>query len=94
MKDSAKFAWGLVGGMILGAIASSAVSRGKLRPCTTKLMSYGIDLKEKLVESAESLKENIEDMTAEAKEQADQRAAKKQAEDLSKEDITPEVEKK
>ncbi len=90
MKDYSKVAWSIFGGAILGFLASSAISRGKLRPCTTKLMSYGMDWKDKLVESAESLKEDLEDMTAEAKEEAKKRAARKQQEIRAQEEILPE----
>lgn len=89
MSDYSKIAWGVLSGVVLGFAASSAISRGKLRPCTTKMMSYGIDLKDKLVETAENLKEDLEDMTAEAKEEARKRAAKKQQETKAKDEILP-----
>ncbi|GAB1826231.1 MAG: hypothetical protein KH037_11610 [Burkholderiales bacterium] len=91
MKDFTKVAWGVFGGALLGFVASSAISRGKLRPCTTKLMSYGLDWKDKLIEGAETFKEDLEDMTAEAKEEAKKRAARRQqearAQNVSSQDV-------
>lgn len=91
MKDLTKVAWGVLGGALLGFAASSAISRGKLRPCTTKLMSYGLDWKDKLIEGAETFKEDLEDMTAEAKEEAKKRAARRQqearAQNVSSQDV-------
>lgn len=88
MSDTSKVLWSLVGGMVLGAFGASAIGRGKFRPCATKLLSYGYDAKDCIVNQCELLKENIEDMAAEAKEQAEDRKAEKE---VAKETVTEEV---
>lgn len=69
--------WGVVAGTILGAFGASLIQRGSLRPHTTKILSYGYDIKDMLVEKAETLKEDCEDLAAEAKEQYEDRKESK-----------------
>lgn len=78
--DKGKFLWTLLGGIVIGAVGATTIRRGKLKPCMTKLMSYGYDVKDCIVEECENLKENVEDMAAEAKEQAEIRKAQKDSE--------------
>ena len=51
--------WGVVAGTILGAVGASLIQRGSLRPHTTKILSYGYDIKDMLVEKAETLKKIV-----------------------------------
>lgn len=73
MSDSSKVWLGVLGGVLLGAFGSAVVRRGKLGPCTAKVLSYGYDIKDKIVESCEEMKEGYEDIAAEAKEQYEER---------------------
>ena len=75
--------WGVVAGTILGAFGASLIQRGSLRPHTTKFLSYGYDIKDMLVEKAESIKEDCEDLAAEAKEQYEDRKESKNKPDTS-----------
>ena len=75
--------WGVVAGTILGAFGASLIQRGSLRPHTTKILSYGYDIKDLLVEKAESIKEDCEDLAAEAKEQYEDRKESKNKPDIS-----------
>ncbi len=75
--------WGVVAGTILGAFGASLIQRGSLRPHTTKILSYGYDIKDMLVEKAESIKEDCEDLAAEAKEQYEDRKESKNKPDTS-----------
>ncbi len=84
---NSKLIWALLGGVVIGAVGATTLKRGKLKPGMTRLMSYGYDLKDCLVEECETLKENVEDMAAEAKEQAELRKARKNSE----QGLTPEV---
>ena len=62
----------------IGAVGAVAVSRGKLdlRPFATELMSRGLDAKDALLAKAETVRENMEDMVAEAHAVSEQRKAK------------------
>nr|WP_304626866.1 hypothetical protein [uncultured Parasutterella sp.] len=68
---------------MLGAFGASLIQRGSLRPHTTKILSYGYDIKDMLVEKAESIKEDCEDLAAEAKEQYEDRKESKNKPDTS-----------
>ncbi len=81
-----------LGGVALGAATASVVSRGKLRPCAAKGLSFTYDLKDKIVAGIETIKEDCDDLVAEAKEQAELRKVqRKAAAKVAEEDI---VEKK
>ncbi|MCD8339918.1 MAG: hypothetical protein LUC43_06960 [Burkholderiales bacterium] len=91
MKYGYKLAWTFFGGMIAGAATASMVGRGKLRPCAAKGLSYIYDWKDKTVAACESMKEDCEDLAAEAKEAQELRKAKKQAEAAAIEEDVVEV---
>lgn len=75
MEGSKKVLLGVLGGVLLGAFGASVVKRGNLRPHAAKVLSYGYDIKDAIVEQAETLKENCEDLAAEAKEKYEDRKA-------------------
>ncbi|MBQ7606628.1 MAG: hypothetical protein IJU76_01405 [Desulfovibrionaceae bacterium] len=77
MSDFLKYGLFLIGGIALGALGAAAVSRGKLdlRPAASDLISRGIDIKDAIVGKVETLKEDAEDMLAQARQKADQRKA-------------------
>lgn len=78
MNEYLKYGLFFLGGAALGAIGAVAVSRGKLdiKPFATDLMSRGLDAKDALLTKAEAMRENIEDMVAEAHAMSEERKAK------------------
>ena len=72
-----KYGLFFLGGVALGAIGAVAVSRGKLdvRPFATSLLSRGMDVRDALAAKAEALREDVEDMAAEARAQQEERKA-------------------
>lgn len=68
MNNGWKYALWFVGGVVVGAVGAVAVSRGKVnfKPLATDLLSRGIDVKDALMSKVEALKEDVEDLTAEA----------------------------
>lgn len=77
MNDNMKYGLFFLGGVALGAIGAVAVSRGKLdlKPFATELMSRGLDARDALLARAETVRENVEDMVAEAQAVSEQRKA-------------------
>ena len=75
MNSYVKYGLFFLGGVALGAIGAVAVSRGKLdvKPFATNLLSRGMDVKDALVAKAEALREDMEDMAAEARVQQEER---------------------
>ena len=71
----------LLAGMTLGALGAVAVSKGKLnlKPFATDLISRGIDVKDAVMSKVESLKEDFEDMSVEARQKAEKRKTAKAA---------------
>ena len=70
MNNGWKYALWFVGGVVVGAVGAVAVSRGKVnfKPLATDLLSRGIDVKDALMSKVEALKEDVEDLTAEARQ--------------------------
>ncbi len=79
MNSNVKYALFFLGGVVVGAIGASAVSRGKLdlKSMTTGLISRGLDVKDAVVAKVETVKENVDDLVAEARYEAEQRREKK-----------------
>lgn len=73
MTESNKVWLGVLGGVLLGAFGAAVIKRGNLRGGATKALSYGYDLKDRIVEQCETFKEDCEDLAAEAKEQYEDR---------------------
>ena len=78
MNENLKYGLFFLGGVALGAVGAVAVSRGKLdiKPFATELMSRGLDVKYALLARAEAVREDMEDMVAEAHAVSEQRRAK------------------
>lgn len=78
MNENLKYGLFFLGGVALGAVGAVAVSRGKLdiKPFATELMSRGLDVKDALLAKAEAVREDMEDMVAEAHAVSEQRRAK------------------
>ena len=77
MNENLKYGMFFLGGIALGAIGAVAVSRGKLdlKPFATELVSRGLDARDALLAKAETVRENMEDLVAEAQAASEQRRA-------------------
>ena len=62
-----------LGGIVLGSNAAGMISRGQLRSLTTGLISRGIDAKDAVLAKMETVKENMEDLVAEAQHVSQER---------------------
>lgn len=82
MNETLKYGLFFLGGVALGALGTVAVSRGKLdvKPLAADLLSRGMDVKETLMAKADAVRENMEDMLAEARAVSEQRKAAQQEE--------------
>lgn len=80
MNENMKYGLFFLGGLALGALGTVAVSKGKLdvKPLATDLLSRGMDIKEAVLAKVETVKENVDDMVAEAKQVAEQRREAKE----------------
>lgn len=71
------FKYGLVflGGLVVGALGAAAVKRGSLdlKPLATDLISRGMDVKDALLSKVEAVKEDMQDLAAEARAKAEER---------------------
>ena len=75
MNETFKYALFFLGGVAVGAIGTVAVSRGKLdvKPLAADLLSRGMDVKEALARKVAAVKEDMEDLAAEARAAQEQR---------------------
>ena len=75
MNETFKYALFFLGGVAVGAIGAVAVSRGKLdvKPLAADLLSRGMDVKEALARKVAAVKEEMEDLAAEARAAQEQR---------------------
>ncbi len=79
--EAMKYGLIFLGGLVLGAIGATAVSRGKvdLKPLATDLISRGMDVKDALLQKVETVREDVQDLAAEARARSDERKASQQA---------------
>ncbi|MDO5484665.1 MAG: DUF6110 family protein [Desulfovibrionaceae bacterium] len=79
MNSFLKFSLTFLGGVALGAIGAAAVSQGKLnlKPVAADLISRGMDMKDALMSKVEAVKEDMEDLAAEARHASEKRKAAK-----------------
>ena len=77
MNENMKYGLFFLGGLALGAIGAVAVSKGKLdlKPMAADLLSRGMDA---VLAKVETVKENMDDMVAEARHAAEQRREAKE----------------
>lgn len=75
MNETFKYGLFFLGGVALGAIGAVAVSRGKLdvKPLAADLLSRGMDVKDALARKVAAVKEDMEDLAAEARAAQEQR---------------------
>lgn len=68
MNENYKYGLYFVGGVALGALGAVMLGRGKfdIRPAMADLLSHGFDLKDKASAYAETVREHVEDIVAEA----------------------------
>lgn len=86
MGDAGKLALAFLGGAAAGAAALVLLNRGKLdfdylKPLAGELLNRGMDIRDSLVEKMDALKEDLEELAAEAARRAD--AAKKKSETVA-----------
>ncbi len=71
------FKYGLVflGGLVVGALGTAAAKRGSLnlKPLATDIISRGMDVKDALLSKMEAVKEDMQDLAAEARAKAEDR---------------------
>lgn len=81
MNETTKYGLFFVGGVLVGALGAVALTRGKLdvKPLATDLLSSGIDLKDKLMAGVDGVREDLDDVMAEAEVKAQERRAAKEA---------------
>ena len=75
MNQGWKYALLFLGGATVGVLGTTAVMKNKdtLKPLATNLLSHGLDAKDAVARKIETIKENTEDLLAEARHEADQR---------------------
>lgn len=78
MNQGLKYGLFVLGGVALGALGATVVSRGKFefKPLAADLISRGMDVKDAVLAKVETARENVEDLLAEAHHASEQRKAK------------------
>lgn len=81
MDNTTKYGLFFLGGLAVGALGAMAVTRGKLeiKPLAADLISGGMELRDKVMAGVESVKEDIEDVVAEAQVKAEERRQSQEA---------------
>lgn len=80
MDSALKYGLFFLGGLVLGAIGATAASKGSLniKPVAADLISRGMEVKDALMSKVEAVKEDMEDLAAEARHAAEKRKAAKE----------------
>ena len=75
MNDGLKFGLWFLGGVAVGALGAVALGKGKLdfKPVAADLLSRGMDVKDALMGKVEAVKEDMEDLAAQARQASDKR---------------------
>ena len=83
MNIGIKFGLFFLGGIALGALGAVALSKGKLnlKPVAADLISRGMDVKDALMSKVEAVKEDMEDLAAEARQASEKRKAAKESQE-------------
>ena len=83
MNSGIKFGLFFLGGIALGALGAVALSKGKLNltPVAADLISRGMDVKDALMSKVEAVKEDMEDLAAEARQASEKRKAAKESQE-------------
>ena len=86
MNNYTKYGLIFLGGVALGALGAMAISRGRVqgvKPLATDLVAGGIALRDKLMSVAEGVKEDIEDVVAEAQLKNQEKKAAQEAQETA-----------
>lgn len=77
MNSVLKYGLVFLGGLVVGALGASAARRGSLniKPLATDLISRGLDVKDALLSRMEAVREDMQDLAAEARAKAEERKA-------------------
>ena len=83
MNSGIKFGLFFLGGIALGALGAVALSKGKLnlKPVAADLISRGMDVKDALMSKVEAVKEDMEDLAAEARQASEKRKAAQESQE-------------
>lgn len=83
MNSGIKFGLFFLGGIALGALGAVALNKGKLnlKPVAADLISRGMDVKDALMSKVEAVKEDMEDLAAEARQASEKRKAAKESQE-------------
>lgn len=75
MNSFIKYGLVFLGGIVAGALGAAAVNRGtlNLKPLATDLISRGMDVKDALLSKVEAVREDMQDLAAEARAKAEER---------------------
>ena len=81
MNNGLKYALIFLGGALFGGLAQAALRRSNiiLKPMAADLLSRGMDVKDAVKSKVEAVKEDFEDLAAEARQASDQRKEAKKA---------------
>ncbi len=96
MNNYTKYGLIFLGGVALGALGAMAVSRGRVqgvKPLATDLVAGGIALRDKVMAVAEGVKEDLEDVVAEAQLKNQKKKAAQEAQEAAQAVAEPAVEK-
>ena len=77
MSGGAKIFWAFLGGAITGAAGLAYLNRNRLdfsymKPIATDYMAKGLNLKDQMMRKMSAVKEDFEDMAAEARDMVNQ----------------------
>lgn len=75
MNSAFKYGLVFLGGLVVGALGATAAKRGSLnlKPLATDLISRGMDVKDAFMSKMEAVKEDMQDLAAEARAKAEDR---------------------
>ncbi|MDE5832385.1 MAG: hypothetical protein K2H64_05285 [Desulfovibrio sp.] len=77
MSGGAKIFWAFLGGTITGAVGLAYLNRNRLdfsymKPITTDCLARGLNLKDQMMRKIAAVKEDFEDMAAEARDRVNE----------------------
>lgn len=73
MNDYVKYGLFFAGGLALGLLGTAVLGRNGVKPLATDLLSRGLDLKDAVMGTVDTLREGAQDLLAEAQQAAEQR---------------------
>ena len=82
MNEGWKYGLFFLGGAVLGLGAAMALGKGKLdmKPVAADLLSRGMDVKDAIMGKVETVREDLQDLAAQARQAADKRKEARAAE--------------